>query len=101
MALTKERVREKMEGKNTVVLNVLSEGEYGKLHIKGSLNLPLGSDPSGFAKAVETRFGRDKFFITYCAGYDCSAGPNAARILKENGFRAEDYPGGIQEWSEA
>ena len=26
---------------------------------------------------------------------------NAAFVLKEQGFRADDYPGGIQEWSDA
>ena len=101
MALTKEQVREKMKEKDTVVLNVLSGADYEKLHIKGSHNLPLGMDPTGFVKTVKTRFGQDKFFITHCANYDCPAGPNAAKLLKANGFKAEDYPGGIQEWSEA
>jgi len=101
MALTKEMVRDRMKEKSTVVLDVLGSEAYQKLHIKGSDNLPLGDNPSDFTKAVESRYGKDKFFITYCAGYDCSAGPNAAKVLKDNGFRAEDYPGGIKEWSES
>ena len=101
MALTKEMVRDRMKDKNTIVLNVLGSEAYQKLHIKGSDSLPLRDNPSDFTKAVELKYGKDKFFITYCAGYDCSAGPNAAKVLKDNGFKAEDYPGGIQEWSES
>src|SRR5690349_11007444 len=101
MALTKEMVLEKMKEKDAVVLNVLSQGDYEKLHIRGSDNLPWGKDPLAFVKAVEGKYGRDRFFITHCSGYSCQAGPSAAKALKAAGFRAEDYPGGIQEWSEA
>jgi len=101
MALTKEQVLEKMRDKGTVVLNVLAESDFRKLHILGSTNLPLRDNPTGFVKTVKLRYGKDKFFITYCAGVSCSAGPNAAKALRENGFNAEDYPGGIEEWSRA
>jgi rhodanese-related sulfurtransferase len=50
---------------------------------------------------VEEKYGREKHFITYCAGPQCSAGPHAAQLLKENGFKAEDYPGGIEEWHDS
>jgi rhodanese-related sulfurtransferase len=101
MALTTEQVREKIKGKDVVLLNVLPEEDNQKLHIKNSLNLPLGENASGFAQKVEKQFGRDKFFITYCAGFSCPAGPNAAMALKEKGFRAEDYPGGMEDWTDA
>lgn len=101
MALTKEMVLEKMKKKDTVILNVLAGGEYDKMHIKGSYSLPLANDPTAFTKAAGEKFGKDKFFITHCSGYSCQAGPNAARALKAAGFKAEDYPGGIEEWSEA
>ncbi|HJT24396.1 MAG TPA: rhodanese-like domain-containing protein [bacterium] len=101
MALTKEMVREKMKDKNTVVLNVLPRGDYDKMHIKGSHSLPWDKDPARLATVVEGRYGRDKFFITHCSGYSCQLGPDAAKALKAAGFKADDYPGGIQEWSEA
>lgn len=101
MALTKEAVLQKMGEKGTVVLNVLSPGDFEKLHIKGSASLPWGKDPAAFTQTVEKRFGKDKFFITHCAGYSCIAGPDAARALQAAGFKADDYPGGIQEWSES
>ncbi len=101
MALTKEQVMEKMKEKDTVVLNVLAKEEYDKLRIKGSGSLPWGKDAPAFTKLVGSRYGKDKFFITHCANYSCPAGPDAAKALKAAGFRAEDYPGGIQEWSQA
>ncbi len=101
MALTKEQVLEKMKEKNVVVLNVLSEDGYQKLHIPGSYNLPLAHNLHDFVQAVEKRHGKDKFFITHCSSVECSAGPRAAKALQEYGFKAEDYPGGIQDWFES
>lgn len=101
MALTKEKVIQKMREKDTVVLNVLSAGDYEKMHIKGSYNLPWSMGPGAFTQEVDRKFGKDKFFITHCSSYTCMAGPNAAKALQAAGFRAEDYPGGMQEWSEA
>src|ERR1041384_344626 len=101
MSMTKEAVRDKMKESNVVVLNVLPENDYAKLHIKGSENLPLGLNTDDFTQAVEKKYGKDKFFITYCAGISCNAGPNAAKALQKKGLKANDYPGGIQEWSQA
>lgn len=101
MSISKEAVKDKMKDMNTVVLNVLPEGDFAKLHIKGSENLPLGQNNEEFIKAVEAKYGKDKFFITYCADLTCNAGPNAAKALKEKGFKATEYAGGTQEWSQA
>jgi rhodanese-related sulfurtransferase len=101
MSMTKEAVKDKMNDNNVVVLNVLSEKDYAMMHITGSENVPLGLNSDDFVKAVEKKYGKNKFFITYCAGLTCNAGPNAAKVLTEKGFKANDYPGGIKEWSEA
>ena len=101
MSMTKEALKGKMADKNVVVLNVLPEADYARLHIKGSENLPIGQDADDFVQAVEKKYGKDKFFITYCAGVTCHAGPNAAKALQGKGFKAADYAGGIKEWSEA
>ena len=101
MPMTKEAVRDKMKDANTMVLDVLPENDYAKLHIKGSESLPLGLSGDDFVQAVEKRYGKNKFFITYCASLTCNAGPDAAKALQGKGFKANDYPGGIKEWSEA
>jgi rhodanese-related sulfurtransferase len=101
MSMSKEAVKEKINDKNVVILDVLPESDYAKLHIEGSENLPLGLNASDFAEAVEKKYGKEKFFITYCDGLTCNAGPDAAKALQKKGFKANDYAGGIQEWSQA
>jgi len=101
MSLTKEMVRKKMRSKDVLVLNVLPEEEYLKLHIKGSFSLSLSQNRDEFALEVEKRFGKNKHFITYSAGVICAAGPNAALALKTRGFKVEVYMGGLQEWLES
>ncbi len=101
MSMTKEAVQDKMKDTNVVVLDVLPENDFAKLHIKGSESLPLGLNADDFVQSVEKKYGKDKFFITYCASLTCNAGPTAAKALQKKGFRANDYPGGIREWSES
>ncbi len=101
MGMSKEAVKDKMKDAKVVVLNVLPESDYSKLHIKGSDNIPMGLKDDDFVQAVEKKYGKDKFFITYCAGLSCNAGPNAAKALQRKGFKANDFKGGIAEWSNA
>jgi rhodanese-related sulfurtransferase len=101
MPLTKEMLLKKMKSRNVVVLNVLTEDDFLKLHIKSSVHLPLTQNRDEFAQEVENRYGRDKFFITYSENMICAAGPNAAQALKIRGFKSEVYLGGVQEWAEA
>jgi rhodanese-related sulfurtransferase len=101
MPISKEALKDKMKDQNTVVLNVLPEADYAKMHIKGSESFPLGQKADEFAKAVEAKYGKGKFFVTYCAGATCMAGPNAAKTLKEKGFKAEEFVGGMEEWNSA
>ena len=99
--MTKEQLKDRMKDKGLVVLNVLSEGNFQKMHIRGSHSQPLEKDPGAFAQEVERRYGKVRSFITYCAGITCAAGPNAAKILRNHGFKAESYPGGLEEWHRA
>ncbi len=99
--MSKETVKEKMEDRDTVVLNVLSKSDYAKGHIKGSDNVPWNESNIDFVQAVTEKYGKKKFFITYCAGLTCTAGPKAAKALQEKNFKATEYAGGMKEWSEA
>ncbi|HUO58282.1 MAG TPA: rhodanese-like domain-containing protein [bacterium] len=101
MTMTKEAVKDKMKDGNVVVLNVLPEAEFAKLHIIGSENIPFGLTPADFIQAVEKKYGKEKFFITYSASLSSDTGLKAAKTLQENKFKANDYAGGTQEWSEA
>jgi len=101
MGMTKEAVFKNIRRKDLIVLNVLPDDDFLKLHIRGSQNLPLFQNRGLFAAEVEKKFGKDKYFITYSADITCAAGPNAAQALRNRGFNAQDYPGGMKEWLEA
>ena len=102
MSMTKEQVLEKIKEKDVVVLNVLSKEDYDKLHIKGSDSLPItGVRPEDFVKRVGEKYGKEKQFITYCSGFPCRHFQEAADALAKNGFKAEGYSGGIQEWADS
>jgi rhodanese-related sulfurtransferase len=101
MGMTKEAVLKNLRRKDVIVLNVLPDDDFLKLHIKGSYNMALFQNRGLFAAEVEKEFGKDKFFITYSADITCAAGPNAAQALRNRGFNAQDYPGGVKEWREA
>jgi rhodanese-related sulfurtransferase len=101
MSMTKEAVKDKMKIANVSVVDVLSENDFEKLHIQGSENIPLGSNEDDFIHAVEKRFGKDRFIITYCAGGTHHESANASEALLKRGFKSDNYPGGIREWLEA
>jgi rhodanese-related sulfurtransferase len=100
--MSKEAVQEKMKDENTVVLDIFPDDDFKKLHIRGSDSFAFGQNIRGFSQAVEKKYGKEKFFIVYCANQsDALTSHNAAFVLQEQGFHAEDYPGGTQEWSDA
>ena len=101
MSLTKEAVLDRMKDLDVVLLNVLSVEAYEKIHITGSHCLAFGDNIRSFAMAVEKKYGKGKFFITYSADKSDSLGLNAARVLQGKGLKAEDYSGGTQEWQKA
>jgi rhodanese-related sulfurtransferase len=101
MPISKEAIKDKMKDQNTIVLNVLPEADFAKLHIQGSENLPLGKNADEFVQAVEKKYGKGKFIITYCAGASCDAGPKAAKALQAKGFKSVEFVGGMEEWAKA
>jgi len=101
MSLSKEEVLGKTREEGVVLLNVLPEADFQKLHIKGSENFPLTPDYGGFIQAIEKKHGKQKLFITYGDRLSRADGASAAQAMRVLGFTAENYPGGIQERFEA
>ena len=101
MPLTKEEVFQKMREEGVVVLNVLPEADFQKLHIQGSQSLPLTLDYGAFLQEVERKHGKQRLFITYGDHLSRMDGASAAQAMRVHGFTAENYPGGIQEWFDA
>jgi rhodanese-related sulfurtransferase len=69
-----------------IIVDVRTPGEYKSGHIKGSINIPLGTLENSLS-----RLKKDKCIITCCASGMRSA--SAKRILKAHGY-AEVYNGG-------
>jgi len=101
MSLTMEEVFEKMKKEDVVLLNVLPEKDFQKLRIQGSQNQPLTLDYSDFMQQIERKHGKKKLFITYGDYLSRADGASAAQAMRTLGFKAENYPGGIQAWFEA
>lgn len=100
--LTTDQLVEAMRhNERFVLINVLSEEEFKKSHIPGSINIPLNQ--TDFIHAVEEAVGdNDAQVVVYCADADCSASPQAARQLEGAGFtNVYDYEGGMDAWREA
>ena len=83
------------------VINVLPRQSFEQEHIKGSSNIPLGSDDfvQQVARRVQTKQDR---VVVYCADAECDASPKAAEELEDNGFtNVYDYEDGMKGWREA
>src|SRR5581483_3276985 len=101
MSISKEAVVEKMKDSHVVVLNVLPESDFQKLHIRGSRNIPLTPDQGTFADAVEKQFGKERHFILYGANVSSPIAVMAVEALQKRGFKAEAYLSGLKDWKEA
>ena len=96
--ITKEELKDKLDNKGLILIEVLSEEKYKDEHIKGAINIPLKK----IGMEARERLKKDDFIVVYCSNYDCSASPTAAKKLTDLGFEnVYDYEGGKKEWKEA
>src|SRR5579859_4395876 len=96
--LKKEEVLKKMSEQGVVVLNILPREDFAKLHIKGSVNLPLTEDTADFCREAVERFGKGKYFILHGQKLGLLDSYLATRALVAEGLEAQNYGGGILEW---
>ncbi len=96
--IKKDELKEKIENEDITLIEVLSEKEFNKEHIKGAIHIPLKK----IATEAKKRFQKEDEIIVYCSDYDCTASPTAAKKLTDMGFKnVYDYKGGKKEWKEA
>ncbi len=100
-SISKATVFESIKEDHVVVLSVLPEAEFQKLHILGSRNLPLTQDQGLFAQAVEKQYGKKRFFILYGSNITSRSAIDASEALQRRGFKAEVYLSGMKDWKEA
>ncbi|MCE0537598.1 rhodanese-like domain-containing protein [Kineosporia rhizophila] len=81
-------------GQGALVVDVRWDFEWRRVHIPGSVHLPLEQLPRRISELPE-----DRLIIAFCTGGLRSAG--AANLLVENGFEAVNMSRGLVEWRAA
>lgn len=91
---------DKMDGGGDFLLvNVLSNEEFEKQRIPGSINIPVQAQ--GFEDAAEDILPQEAEIIVYCAGFECRASDTAVKMLEEVGYaNLIEYEGGMEDWIE-
>lgn len=100
--LQREELKQMIDnGESFYLINVLDHDAFRQAHIPGSYNIP-GADKNFVSEVKKTVGDEDATIVVYCASFDCTASPTAAKKLDQAGFRrVYDYEGGIKDWQEA
>lgn len=78
-----------------VVVNVLDKEYHDNCHIAGSINVPF-AEVENFAPK---HWDKETELVFYCANYKCTASGEAAKMLKNMGYKhVWAYEGGVAEW---
>jgi len=80
------------------LIDVLPHEHYTRLHLPGSMNVPLPV----LRDLAPLLFGHTEHLIVYCANTQCTASTTAAKILLQLGFQyVWVYAAGMQDWYDA
>lgn len=88
----------------TLVIDVRHSVMFVLGHIDGSINLPLSSFESSFAKhqaTIDSAVAQGKVIVLYCDGGNCPDAHNSAKQFADLGYSTSIYRGGWEEWKEA
>lgn len=91
---TAAEVKELLQNKKIILLDVRTEGERKGRHIKESIHIPLVMLSS---RLNDLEKYKEKEIVCYCASGSRSV--SAASMLKKKGFNAANMRGGISAWS--
>lgn len=95
---TQELKKRLGEDQKMLLLNVLSEPEFKKQRIAGSINVPLRGNRY-FIEDVKRQVDGDQPIVVHCSGEDCPLSREAAKKLHEEGFHGVfHYQDGTQGW---
>ncbi|HCF99247.1 MAG TPA: ArsR family transcriptional regulator [Chloroflexi bacterium] len=92
-AISRTELRDRLRRKDVVLIDVRPAEEYGAVHIKGALSIPLAE-----LKARLKELPRDQEVVAYCRGPYCVFASEAVRLLRQNGFTARRLEDGFPEW---
>lgn len=89
------------EGKDFVLLDVLSSASYETQHIPTAKSAPVG-DPDFMEKAEALIPSKDTVIAAYCSSAQCGASPRAAGMLADAGHtNVYHYKDGLAGWQNA
>ena len=94
--ITRDELAAELGSAHLVVVNVLAQGAFEKIRIKGSISIPRNELERGRWKELD----RSKEIVVHCSSFECEASRTAARFLEEKGFDVRAYEGGIKDWAE-
>ncbi|MGC8515245.1 MAG: rhodanese-like domain-containing protein [Thermoplasmata archaeon] len=93
-SITARQLLQLLQNDSILLVHIMSRNAFIEYRIKNSIWKP-------FNKIEDHDFShldRNKTIVTYCKNESCMSSVFAAGILRENGFKALAYRGGIQEW---
>ncbi|MCL4451798.1 MAG: rhodanese-like domain-containing protein [Candidatus Thermoplasmatota archaeon] len=76
------------------IVHIMSRRAFIEYRIKGSIWIPYNE----IEDHVFTQIDRNRTIVTYCKDESCMSSDIAAKILRESGFNALAYRGGVKEW---
>ncbi len=78
-----------------ILVDVLGHDHFLQMHLPGAINIPLPV----LRDMAPMVLGTQDAIIVYCASFECTASPTAARILMQLGYtNVREYAGGLQDW---
>jgi rhodanese-related sulfurtransferase len=99
--VSRERMRELLEGGGIVVIDARAAGEYEAGHIAGAINLPYEGLAEHYDR-LSQKVPLAATVVCYCRSVTCDDSENLAREMKFMGYRnVVTYKGGWDEWSQA
>ena len=97
--ITIDQLRDLVDGRSAVLLEVLPPEHFEREHLPGARNLPLDAVDSLAASLVADQ---TQAIVTYCSNEACTNSGIAATRLAELGYTdVRKFPGGKEEWANA
>jgi rhodanese-related sulfurtransferase len=88
-----EELLDRLQSKNTVLLDVRPEREYKMGHIPKAINIPVEELSARLKKLPQ-----NKEYIAYCRGPFCVFADDAVNQLSKKGFKARRLVEGFPDW---
>jgi len=94
--VSRERLAERLEAGEVLVLDVRPQEEFAAGHLPGAVSAPVDELPQRIHD-----FPNDREIVVYCRGPYCAFSHVAVELLRQEGFRARRLEDGLPEWRAA